>query len=156
MTRIGEFRTARLPPDLFPISHSHFRADVSMEQNATRPQIRIVGLQGGVASGKTFVASLLGELGAAVLDGDRAGHEVLEEPEVLAAARERWGNAVFSTDGRIDRRALGRIVFADSPQGAVSWSFWNTGPTRESGPGCSRRSKRQSSEELLWLFWTPP
>ena len=87
------------------------------EQTATPPTIRIVGLLGGVASGKTFVASLLGELGAAVLDGDRAGHEVLEEPEVLKAARERWGNAAFSADGSIDRRALGRIVFAGSPEG---------------------------------------
>ena len=63
-----------------------------------------------------FVASLLGELGAAVLDGDRAGHEVLEEPDVITAARERWGSAVFSPQGSIDRKALGRIVFADTPE----------------------------------------
>jgi dephospho-CoA kinase len=93
------------------------------EPTANRPSIRIVGLLGGVASGKSFVASLLGELGAVVLDGDRAGHEVLEEPEVIAAARERWGSIIFSVDGRIDRKALGRIVFARTPQGRRELQF---------------------------------
>jgi dephospho-CoA kinase len=114
------------PPITFPFApplHSHVPVDLSTEQNATRPKIRIVGLLGGVASGKSHVASLLGELGAVVLDADRAGHEVLEEPEVIAAARARWGSAVFSADGSIDRRAVGRIVFADSPQGRHELEF---------------------------------
>ena len=96
---------------------------MNTEQTSKRPAIRTVGLLGGVASGKSFVASLLGELGAVVLDGDRAGHEVLEEPEVIAAARERWGEAIFSADGHIDRKALGRIVFASSPAGRRDLEF---------------------------------
>lgn len=80
--------------------------------------MHIVGLLGGVASGKSLVARQLAALGAAVLDADRAGHEVLRLPQVEAAARARWGDAVFGPDGRIDRARLARVVFADPPAGA--------------------------------------
>ncbi len=79
--------------------------------------MQVVGLLGGVASGKSAVARLLAEAGAAVLDADRAGHEVLRLPSVEAAARSRWGESVFGDDGRLDRRRLAAIVFAPPPGG---------------------------------------
>jgi dephospho-CoA kinase len=80
--------------------------------------MRIIGTTGGVASGKSLVARRFAELGAGVLDADRAGHEVLRLPHVEAAARQRWGEAVFGPDGRIDRQRLAPIVFACGPEGA--------------------------------------
>jgi len=77
----------------------------------------VIGLLGGVASGKSLVAGLLAELGAGVLDADRAAHEVLTDAAVESAARERWGSNVFGPDGRIDRARLARIVFAGGPDG---------------------------------------
>ena len=47
-----------------------------------------------------------------LLDADQTGHEVLRLPQVEAAVRRRWGEAVFGPDGRIDRARLARIVFA--------------------------------------------
>jgi dephospho-CoA kinase len=79
--------------------------------------MKIIGLLGGVASGKSMVAEQLASLGAKVLNADKIGHEVLQNPKIEAAVRERWGNAVFGSDGRIDRRALARIVFAPPPDG---------------------------------------
>jgi len=79
--------------------------------------MRVIGLLGGVASGKSLVGRQLADLGAGVLDADRAGHEVLKLPEVEAAAIQRWGGAVFGPDGHIDRRRLAEIVFADPPGG---------------------------------------
>ena len=79
--------------------------------------MRIIGITGGVASGKSTVARLLEQLGAGVLDADRAGHEALQLPQVEAAARRRWGETVFGPDGRIDRSSLARIVFAPGPEG---------------------------------------
>ena len=79
--------------------------------------MHIIGLVGGVASGKSLVAEQLRQLGAAVLDGDRAGHEVLREPDVRAAIVERFGASVLDADGEVDRRAVGRIVFAPPPDG---------------------------------------
>ena len=79
--------------------------------------MRVIGILGGVASGKSLAARQLVGLGAGLLDADRAGHEVLRLPRIKAAARARWGEAVFGPDGRIDRTRLAGIVFADPPGG---------------------------------------
>jgi dephospho-CoA kinase len=73
--------------------------------------MKIIGLIGGVASGKSTVAKCLAELGAAVLDADAAGHEALRDPDVERAARVRWGDGIFGADGHIHRPALAAVVF---------------------------------------------
>jgi dephospho-CoA kinase len=83
----------------------------------------VVGLLGGVASGKSLVAKELARLGAGVLDADRAGHEVLRLPKVEQAARQRWGQGVFGPDGHIDRPRLARLVFAAAPMGPVQREY---------------------------------
>jgi dephospho-CoA kinase len=71
----------------------------------------VLGLTGRYCAGKDAVARILERRGFRVLDVDRIGHEVLEERrEEVAAA---FGPGVRRADGSIDRRALGRIVFAD-------------------------------------------
>jgi dephospho-CoA kinase len=77
----------------------------------------LIGVTGDVASGKSFVAQRLGECGATVIDVDRLGHEVLRLPDVETAARQRWGDEIFSTSGQIDRRRLAERVFAPTLQG---------------------------------------
>lgn len=78
--------------------------------------MKTIGLIGGVASGKSLVAKMFVELGAGLLDADRAGHQVLaEDSEVHAALRRRWGAGIFADDGSIDRSAIAKRVFgADS------------------------------------------
>jgi dephospho-CoA kinase len=77
-----------------------------------RPQLKTIGLVGGVASGKSRVAQMLVDLGAGLLDADRAGHAVLaEDAAVQQALRKRWGDAVFAADGAVDRAAVARRVF---------------------------------------------
>jgi dephospho-CoA kinase len=73
----------------------------------------VIGLIGGMGSGKSAVAAELARHGACVISGDRLGHEALEQPEIKKALIERWGNGIFGADGRIDRSRLGKIVFAD-------------------------------------------
>ncbi len=77
--------------------------------------MHVIGILGGVASGKSLVARQLADLGAGVLDADRAGHEVLRLPRIEAAVRKRFGEAVFGPDGRVDRARLAKVVFAGSP-----------------------------------------
>ena len=79
--------------------------------------MRIIGVTGGVASGKSTVAQQFAKLGAGLLDADRAGHEALRLPQVEAAAKQRWGEAIFGADGRIDRARLAGIVFALGGEG---------------------------------------
>ena len=71
----------------------------------------IIGVVGGIASGKSFVSASFKELGAFVLDADRTGHQVLDLPDVQRQIRTNWGDSVFRTDGSVDRRKLGEIVF---------------------------------------------
>lgn len=82
--------------------------------------MKVIGVLGGVASGKTFVARALAELGAGVLDADGVGHEVLRTPEVEEVVRRQWGEGVFGPDGHVDRKRLAEIVFGDSPSAAES------------------------------------
>ncbi len=72
----------------------------------------ILGLVGGIASGKSVVANVLRDMGAVVLDADQAGHFVLREPNVIAELRKRWGDGILDASGQISRRAVAKIVFA--------------------------------------------
>lgn len=73
-----------------------------------------VGLTGGLASGKTHVAAILRELGCFVIQMDDLGHRVLEPGgEVHDAVIAEFGPEIAGADGKIDRKALGAIVFAD-------------------------------------------
>jgi dephospho-CoA kinase len=77
----------------------------------------IVGIAGGIASGKTFITEELKRHGAAVISADDAAHEALKLEDVKQQARRRWGDTIFAADGQIDRKALGAIVFAPPPDG---------------------------------------
>lgn len=74
----------------------------------------VVGLTGGMGSGKSTVARMLAELGAEVIDADRIAREVVEPGEPgLEEIRERFGREVLGPDGTLDRGALAAIVFSD-------------------------------------------
>ena len=85
--------------------------------------MRVIGIVGGVASGKSLVAEQLRRLGAVILDADRAGHEVLQEKSVRRALRQRWGDDVFDDRGGVDRAAVAQIVFGPSPTGPQERAF---------------------------------
>jgi dephospho-CoA kinase len=77
----------------------------------------ILGLVGGIASGKSTVAECFRDLGAAVLDADKAGHEALREPDVVAQLRQRWGDRILESGGKVSRREVARIVFGQASEG---------------------------------------
>ena len=76
--------------------------------------MQILGIVGGVASGKTLVSSILEEFGAVVLSGDQIAHQVLREPEIVRAIRERWGDSLLDDAGDVDRSRLATIVFGET------------------------------------------
>ena len=80
----------------------------------------LIGLTGGIASGKSSVAARLAERGAVVVDADKVAREVVEPGmPALAAIAEHFGAGVLSADGSLDRAALGAIVFSDPEQRLV-------------------------------------
>jgi dephospho-CoA kinase len=74
-----------------------------------------VGLTGGIASGKSTVASLFAERGATVLDTDQIAREVVEPGRpTLGALVNALGGGILDADGRLDRTLLRRRLFADA------------------------------------------
>jgi len=74
----------------------------------------VIGLTGGIGSGKSTVAVMLAELGADVIDTDKVGHEVYRPgTEGFRQVTEAFGADVVASDGSIDRRRLAAKVFAD-------------------------------------------
>lgn len=75
----------------------------------------LIGLTGGIASGKSTVTRMLRDLGAPVVDADAIVHDLQQpgKPVTLAIGRE-FGPGVIREDGALDRAALGAIVFADA------------------------------------------
>ncbi len=76
--------------------------------------MKVIGLTGGIGSGKSTVSRFLAELGAAIIDADKVGHEVFKPDtgawrEVVTA----FGRQILAPDGNIDRGKLGEIVFGN-------------------------------------------
>ena len=76
--------------------------------------MRIIGLTGGIACGKSAVSAMLKARGAVIVDGDRISHSLTAPGgPALAPLREAFGDGVFHPDGSLNRRLLGQLVFSD-------------------------------------------
>ena len=77
--------------------------------------MRVLGLTGGIGSGKSMVAEMFTQLGAEVIDADRLAREVVEPGEpALADIIRTFGPDILGDDGRLDRAKLAGIIFADA------------------------------------------
>lgn len=75
----------------------------------------MIGLTGGIGSGKSTAAQILGELGAEVIDADKVGHKIyLPDTPAWREIVEAFGEGVLAPDRTVDRSKLGPIVFADA------------------------------------------
>ncbi|MGM0445925.1 MAG: dephospho-CoA kinase [Bacillota bacterium] len=73
----------------------------------------IIGLTGGIATGKSTVAKFLEEMNIKVIDSDKIAHEILNYKETINEIEEEFGSTVLNKDGSINRKKLGEIVFDD-------------------------------------------
>ena len=74
----------------------------------------IIGLAGGIGSGKSAAAKILRDLGCAVSDSDEAARAALRDPDILAELISWWGRDILDKEGGIDRSKVAGIVFADA------------------------------------------
>ena len=80
----------------------------------------LVGLTGGIASGKSLVAKLLKDLGAYIIDADEISHEVIQPgTPAYREILQQFGKEILQEDGTIDRPKLGRLVFSDSARRSI-------------------------------------
>jgi dephospho-CoA kinase len=75
--------------------------------------IPVIGLIGGIGSGKSAIARLFAREGCAVIDSDADAHVVLQSEPVKRELRAWLGDSIFTKEGAVDRKALGRLVFGD-------------------------------------------
>ena len=73
----------------------------------------VIGILGGIGSGKSCAAAEFGELGCGVINADKIGHELLDRADVKAEVVGCFGEKILDDDGRVNRRSLGEIVFSD-------------------------------------------
>ena len=76
----------------------------------------VIGIAGGIGSGKSFVARLFGEAGCAVIDSDAQARAAYQDSAVLETLRGWWGDGVVLPGGDINRPAVARKVFADEAE----------------------------------------
>jgi len=74
----------------------------------------LVGVTGPIASGKTTVCNIFQEMGAILIDADRMGHEVLQEPSVKVKLIEYFGPEVVDKEGEVNRDRIAEIVFSNT------------------------------------------
>jgi dephospho-CoA kinase len=104
--------------------------------------MKVVGLTGGIASGKSFVAEILTSYGAVIIDADTLSREVVApgEPAYHAVIRT-FGEGILRADGSLDRKALGRIVFSDAAARRILEEIIH--------PAVAERATRRIAEERL-------
>ena len=85
----------------------------------------VIGLVGGIGSGKSLVAKLLAERGGLVIDADPIAHEALRDPAIKAKVVARFGREVLGPDGEVMRKKLAGPVFEDemARRELESWIF---------------------------------
>jgi dephospho-CoA kinase len=74
----------------------------------------LIGILGGIGSGKSTVAAEFAKLGCEVIDADKIAHELLDQPEVRQQIVGLCGEGIWDSAGKIDRQKLANIVFADA------------------------------------------
>ena len=80
----------------------------------------VIGLTGGIGTGKSEVSDILGSLGAAVINADLIGHEAyLPQTKTWKTIIDKFGTDILASDSTVDRKKLGSIVFGDPSRLAV-------------------------------------
>ena len=76
----------------------------------------ILGILGGIGSGKSTVTRMFADLGAKTLDADAVAHELIEREDTKSTLRQWWGDEIISEDGTVDRTKIAERVFSDAEE----------------------------------------
>ncbi len=79
-------------------------------------RIKVIGITGGIASGKSTIATMLGSLGASIINADKISHRLINTKSISQEIINRWGDHIQDKYGKIKRHKLGEIVFADKKE----------------------------------------
>ena len=108
-----------------------------------------IALTGGIATGKSTVASLLGLSGLRIIDADKISHTILDQN--VAWVKGHFGGAYITARGKVDRPALGRLVFSDDEKRAELEAFLHPLIRQE----IERQSEKQDGFKYPYLIDIP-
>ena len=98
------------------MKHEKNCKNFSSQASSDSAGMLVIGLAGGIGSGKSFVARQLGQMGCAVIDVDLLAKDLRDLPGTREALGQSFGEAIFRKDGKIDEKALSELVFAGSEE----------------------------------------
>jgi len=78
----------------------------------------IIGIAGGIGSGKSFVARLFGEMGCCVIHADDQVRQAYDDPAIRETLHGWWGPGIFKADGSINRQEIARRIFSEPDERA--------------------------------------
>src|SRR5262245_45530336 len=109
-----EFAAKKLPS----ASHAGGRRQSRYDDPVLVAGKPIIGIAGGIGSGKSFVADLFGEMGAMVIKADKLVHDAYDQPDVKETLRQWWGDEVFKSADRetIDTAAVAKKIFHNTEE----------------------------------------
>ncbi len=81
-----------------------------------KQRIKVIGITGGIASGKSTIAGMLESLGADLIDADKICHELINTKEIALKITKRWGSHLQDNSGKVKRDVLAEIVFSDEKE----------------------------------------
>ena len=81
-----------------------------------KQRVKVIGITGGIASGKSTIAEMLESLGADLIDADKICHELINTNDIADKITKRWGVHIQDNHGKIKRDALAEIVFSDKKE----------------------------------------
>lgn len=81
-----------------------------------KQKVKVIGITGGIASGKSTIAMMLGTLGAEVIDADKICHKLIDRKEITDKIVLKWGTHILTKQGKISRQKLGKVVFSDKKE----------------------------------------
>ncbi len=78
--------------------------------------VKVVGITGGIASGKSTIAEILRSLGANIIDADKVCHQLINTQDIAQKITKKWGDHIQNEYGNIERNVLAKIVFSDKKE----------------------------------------
>ncbi len=78
-----------------------------------KQRIKVIGIVGGIASGKSTISEMLGSLGADIINADKICHQLINTKDIALEITKRWGGHIRDNHGKIKRDALAEIVFSN-------------------------------------------
>jgi hypothetical protein len=112
----------------------------------------IIGILGGICSGKSTVASEFGRLGCAVIDADKIAKQLLDEPTVGPRIVKLFGNDILDAGGKIDRNKLAKLFFPTKPGLQISQIFFIRRCLNAQISLLKRIVKIIPSRRLCWIY----